>query len=84
MKHRPLITQDASSALVATQVPCPLCAEGLIRIRRRTIDRLLSLFVLVHRYRCADGLCGWEGNLRIRSRAVKTLRDQSEVNGLTS
>ena len=42
MNHRPLMTRDASDAPVATQAPCPLCAAGLIRIRCRTIDRLLS------------------------------------------
>lgn len=40
---------------------CPLCGEVVARIRRRAIDRLVSLIRPVHRYRCR---CGWEGNLR--------------------
>lgn len=58
MNHRSLMKRDASDAPVATQALCPLRAAGLIRTRRRTIDRLLSLFALVHRYRwpvCAGG-----------------------------
>ena len=45
---------------------CPICGEIPDRIRRRAIDRALSLFVPVHRYRCINPLCGWEGNHRSR------------------
>ena len=48
---------------------CPLCAAYLMRVPRRGIDRLLSLFVRVYRYRCPIVSCQWEGNLRVRSRA---------------
>lgn len=44
---------------------CPLCDESLIRVRRRPLDRLISLFVPVERYRCLGFSCNWEGNLRI-------------------
>jgi hypothetical protein len=33
-------------------------------VRRRFIDRLLSLILPVHRYRCNSLGCHWEGNLR--------------------
>lgn len=48
---------------------CPKCSGPVIRVRRRYIDRLISLVTPVHRYRChAKGLgCGWEGNLRLHS-----------------
>lgn len=51
-----------------TGVPaCPLCgSRGLIRIHRRPIDRLLSLFVDVYRFRCQQFECQWEGNLTKR------------------
>ncbi|MGE5320390.1 MAG: hypothetical protein ACM3KD_09435 [Hyphomicrobiaceae bacterium] len=47
---------------------CPACAQhGLIRIRRRLIDRILSLFVKQRRFRCTQPGCQWEGNLREKS-----------------
>jgi hypothetical protein len=44
---------------------CPNCGGELVRIRRRVIDRLLSAFVPVRRFRCSMLECGHEGNLRI-------------------
>jgi hypothetical protein len=35
------------------------------RIRRRFVDRVLSLFYPVHRYHCRSFACHWEGNLRV-------------------
>jgi hypothetical protein len=44
---------------------CPRCGKGgLLRIRRRFIDRILSLFVRQRRFRCTHSGCQWEGNLR--------------------
>ena len=46
------------------QLKCPRCDGSLYRIHRTGIDRLISLYVPVRRYRCrADG-CRWSG-LRI-------------------
>jgi len=46
---------------------CPRCGKGgLLRIRRRFIDRILSLFVRQRRFRCTHSGCQWEGNLRER------------------
>jgi len=42
---------------------CPRCQGAVVRIRRRAIDRLVSLFSARHRYRCQSIGCGWEGNL---------------------
>ncbi len=42
---------------------CPDCTARLVRIARRPVDRLQSLFVPVKRYRCRTFMCGWEGNL---------------------
>jgi hypothetical protein len=43
-------------------------------VRRRLIDRLVSLLTPVRRYRChAKGWgCGWEGNLRVKRHAALT------------
>jgi hypothetical protein len=46
---------------------CPHCGGVLIRIHRRPIDRLMSLYVPVARYRCRNHECGWQG-LRVRGR----------------
>jgi len=45
----------------------------LTRIRRRHIDRLISVFWGVWRYRCNNFQCQWEGNLR-RKREKKQER----------
>ena len=43
---------------------CPRCNRSIYRIPRRFVDRLLSIFVPVHRHRCDEMGCHWEGNLR--------------------
>ncbi len=44
---------------------CGACQGSLIRMPRRPIDRFISLFVPVHRYRCSRFQCQWIGNLRV-------------------
>jgi hypothetical protein len=44
---------------------CPICGQfGLVRIRRRFIDRILNLFIRQRRFRCTQPGCQWQGNLR--------------------
>jgi hypothetical protein len=45
---------------------CPRCHGPASRIPRRFVDLLLSMFVLVSRYRCDSAECGWEGNVRVK------------------
>lgn len=46
---------------------CPKCGgAGLIRVRRRFVDRVASAFVRLRRFRCTHPECQWEGNLRKR------------------
>jgi hypothetical protein len=40
---------------------CPVCGMSLTRVHRDALDRWVSLFRSVHRYRC--GQCHWEGLL---------------------
>lgn len=47
---------------------CPICGGYLERIRRRRLDRLLSLFVEVRRYQCQNHRCQWEGTLRVNQK----------------
>ena len=42
---------------------CPQCGEFVLRVHRRVIDRLYSLFQPVYRYQCTSLECGWQGNL---------------------
>ncbi len=42
---------------------CPHCKGLVYRIPRRFADKILSIFLLVHRYRCRSWPCGWEGLL---------------------
>jgi len=49
---------------VAQGPRCPRCEGPVIRVRRRFVDRLLSRFVPLRRYRCPRFGCSWEGNLR--------------------
>lgn len=44
---------------------CPVCQGLVLRIARRPIDKLTSLFAPVQRYRCDTFSCGWQGNFRI-------------------
>lgn len=42
---------------------CPACGGVLTRLHRDALDRFVSLFRSVHRYRCIDASCGWQGVL---------------------
>jgi hypothetical protein len=52
-----------AGAKQASDRTCPLCGCSLIRARRRPIDRFISVFHRVYRYRCYAADCSWEGNL---------------------
>ena len=43
---------------------CPVCSGYAVRVRRRYTDRIINLFVAVHRYKCQDHHCQWQGNIR--------------------
>jgi len=45
-------------------VTCPDCGKpSLKRIRRRRVDRLVSMFAASRRFACRDIRCQWVGNL---------------------
>ncbi|WP_184201580.1 hypothetical protein [Chitinimonas taiwanensis] len=54
-----------------TPQPCPRCQGDTFRIPRNLLDRLISRFVLVHRYRCHSLRCGWEGRVRVSAPALR-------------
>ncbi len=49
---------------------CPLCHSAAHRVPRRLVDLLMSMFKSVSRYRCHSRSCQWEGNLRVKQRAL--------------
>lgn len=57
---------------LANQSECPLCQGPAYRVRRRVIDRFVSLLMRRHRYRCAAIGCGWEGTLTVNSTEPRT------------
>lgn len=57
------------------EVHCPRCQAVAYRVRRRWIDRLISLFRPVRRYRCHEFRCDWEGNIPVADlKAAQTTR----------
>jgi hypothetical protein len=40
---------------------CPQCNGNIYRVHRHAVDRLISLYVPVQRYRCANDQCRWHG-----------------------
>jgi hypothetical protein len=44
-----------------TLMRCPRCDGNIHRVHRHAIDRLISLYVPVRRYRCANDECRWQG-----------------------
>ncbi len=54
----------------AKRLACPKCGGDLSRIPRRIVDRLLSVFRPVQRYRCRNFACQWIGNIPSGSRTV--------------
>lgn len=48
-----------------TEVLCPRCGGKIHRVHRHNVDRLVNRFLPVHRYRCWNDACKWEG-LRVR------------------
>ena len=44
-----------------TTIRCPQCDAGIHRVHRHTLDRLIGIIVPVHRYRCSNSDCRWDG-----------------------
>ena len=64
---------------------CPRCDRSLVRIRRRPLDRLLSLALPVRRYKCHQYTkgrqCTWEGLLRFESSPAAAIPEHSAATG---
>lgn len=51
----------ASSASCPDGALCPSCGSAIERVHRDALDRWVSIFRKVHRYRCTRAGCGWHG-----------------------
>jgi hypothetical protein len=63
---------------------CPKCGGDLFRIARRSIDRAISAFMPVQRFRCHFFSCHWEGNIRLtrqESAAIEAEADSTNALG---
>lgn len=49
---------------------CPECDGELLRAIRLPVDRLVSVYKPVHRYRCQSFDCQWQGRLALESTAT--------------
>ena len=58
----------------STSHACPRCGKDIERTGRRTIDRALSIFVPVLRFRCTAAVCEWEGNIKRTTTSGAALR----------
>jgi hypothetical protein len=63
-----LLNNPALSATI-----CPKCGGPIHRIHRKPLDRLISLYVPVRRYRCHNSGCAWRG-LRVGRHHVSAHR----------
>ena len=61
---------------------CPNCDAKLIRTPRRPMDRLLSLFIPLQRFRCTHFQCQWVGNIRLDETSPAGLKDQANLSPL--
>jgi uncharacterized membrane protein YeaQ/YmgE (transglycosylase-associated protein family) len=65
----PIRLTDQEEAMAGSLTnECPQCRRSgssghLMRVHRRFIDRVMSLFRPLRRYRCQSRDCDWEGNL---------------------
>ena len=62
LASHPLSTSTGQT--VANVNACPHCHGHVVRVWRRPIDRFVSWFVPVQRYRCEVFACQWQGNFR--------------------
>ncbi len=66
---RPTEQEEAMAGSLINE--CPQCQRSgssgqLMRVHRRFVDRVMSLFRPFRRYRCQSMDCDWEGNLPAR------------------
>lgn len=62
-----------------TELCCPKCGGNVHRKHRTLPDRLLSLLVPVHRYRCVNYECHWQGLRVVPARGAPQFGPAREV-----
>lgn len=51
--------------MFSTTISCPCCRKFAHRIKRKMVNRLVSLFKPVRRYHCNS--CDWEGAITLEA-----------------
>lgn len=60
-----------------TALQCPVCGGKIHRVHRRTRDHIISWFVPVHRYTCANPDCHWRGLRVVDTTQARRSRSRS-------
>lgn len=81
-KPRPKIA-ESGNRFTERECRCPECGDIVTPIHRRAIDRVLSVFVPVHRMRCPNFLCAWEGNVRDHRMGIDELLNSLGLSSAT-
>jgi hypothetical protein len=64
LRYADALSREPAVSANREGICCPRCGDArLLRVRRRLVDRLLSLVRPVFRFRCESVECQWEGNL---------------------
>ncbi len=61
--------------MIQNTYECPRCGGYALRIRRRRVDRLISIFKPVQRYKCQQYNCSWQGNIGVSDDRLLTSRN---------
>jgi len=59
--------RNMSGGYRQTRRTCPKCGDAVLRVHRRIIDHIYSLYRPVYRYQCTSLECAWRGNLPPRA-----------------
>jgi hypothetical protein len=59
---------EYDNAGAGVPVLCPVCGSVARRVPRRLLDRVVNILWEFKRFRCANAMCGWEGNIRMRAK----------------
>ena len=53
---------------------CPVCGGPVEKLHRHALERFISIFYSVHRYRCTRVGCGWEGAMHRDGSVSSTIK----------
>jgi diguanylate cyclase (GGDEF)-like protein/PAS domain S-box-containing protein len=91
LNHTQLRTSDrqfGGSGNAGPTLVCPECGSSVYRVRRNTLDRLLSWIAPAQRFRCrsdkASFLCKWEGIIALKDIPARTIASYAPDDNLST